>query len=372
MFEFGKCGLAAVGALALAAGWSAGGLLTARASTPVLPAYFNPGDAAPFAPLIFMRQTAPPANDGLDKTSYAFGPITDSAAMNVTAQNRSTWTGGHNWPFVWANRAQVPPGQHLIESNPFYPAILDPHGNPYLTEFTTVARADAATKAEVLYIMGAPASVWQAPLKRAGIGSVAWSTLNADPSAYFTSTSQDGNSTVMIDTMVIPTAVSTSAYGVLIDYEVQDHRTPHQTHHFLDDLGATIRSFGLKAYLYTNPWDSASPQLSGFAFDRIDDIKANFDYISLYVWGGPHQCIERTSYPTSVNFLKGVSGKLNFNQIIVTVDLFYCTPSEASLIADQRAIDHFAGYNIFDHGAIVGGSTLTGSNLVIWKLFHPN
>src|SRR5665213_2017595 len=50
----------------------AGGLIldghAARASNPVLPAYFNPGDAAPFAPLIFMRQAPPPTNNPVSYT----------------------------------------------------------------------------------------------------------------------------------------------------------------------------------------------------------------------------------------------------------------------------------------------------------------
>ncbi|MDQ2860474.1 MAG: hypothetical protein M3T55_07070 [Pseudomonadota bacterium] len=372
MFSIGKSGLATIGALVLAGSSLVGGLRAARASNPVLPAYFNPADANVDAPIIFMRHSPPPADDQGNKTNYAYGPLTDSVAQNVAAQNRSTWTGGNNWAFVWANSAHVPPGDRPAASNTLYPPILDANGLYCQTEFTTVARADAATKAEVLYIMGARPSVWQAPLTAVGINAIPWATVNADPDAYCTQLSQDGNAMVMIDKMVIPTTVSTSANGIGIDYEVQDFRTPSETHPFLDDLGQTIRSYGLKAYLYTNPWDSPSPALNGFAFDRMDDIKANFDYINLLVWGGKNQCIEETSYPTSVAFLKGVSGKLNFNQIIITVDLLHCSAAEASLIADQRDIDHFVGYDIWDDGAVDGGSTLTGSNLVIYKLLHPD
>jgi len=361
---------AAMAAMVLAAAGSLGGVQgAAAAGVPVLPAYFNPSDAGPFRPLIFMRQAPPPVDDRQAKANYAYGPITDSAALNVTAQNNSGWSG-NNWPFVWANRARVPPGQNLIAANPIYPAIFDPHGNTYGVEFSTPARANAATKAEVLYIMGAPTSVWQAPIIAAGVTSVSWNTANADPNLYFTRTSQDGNTQVMVDRMVVPFAVSNSAYGITIDYEVQDERTSGDTHPFLDNLGATIRSYGLKAYLYTNPWDSPSTQRNGFAFSRMDDIKANFDYISLFVWGGQFQCDELTSFPYSVHFLKGASGKLNFNQIIVTVDLLNCSVADAVLISAQHALDNFAGYNIWDDGAQDGGSRLSGSNLVIWTLLH--
>ncbi|MGI8839821.1 MAG: hypothetical protein ACR2F8_03405 [Caulobacteraceae bacterium] len=367
MFEIGKVGLAVAAALALVAGWSAAGLGPARAGIPVLPAYFNPDDAEP--PLMFMRQAPPPTSDSENKGTYAYGPLTDSIAQNIDDQNRSKWSG-HNWASIWANRAWVPRGQVPITPNPFYPAIRDSKGNPYGTEFTTYARANAATKAEALYIMGASASVWQAPLKAAGVSWIAWNTLNADPDAYFTRVSQDGSTKVILDKMIIPTTVAASAYGMRVDYEVQDSRNSNYAWPFLDDLGATIRSYGLKAYLYTNPWDSASTQKNGFSFSKIDDIKANFDYISILVWGGANQCSMETSYPYGVHFLKGVSGVLDFKQVLLTVDLLNCSESEAILMYLQRAIDHFSGYVIWDDGAVDGGSKLTGSNLVIYALLH--
>jgi|GEM_PF-4052615 len=367
MFAIGKRGLAAMGAVVFLGSSLSGGLGGARAQA-LLPAYYNPDDAEP--PLVFMRQAPPPIDNSADKMNYAYGPLTDSIAQNIAAQNNSTWTDGHMWASVWANRARVPPGYELISPNPIYPAIRNGRGNPYGTEFTTYARANAATKAEVLFIMGAPPSVWQAPLTAAGINAVAWSTVNSDPDAWFTHVSQDGSTMVMVDKMIIPTTVSTSAYGVRLDYEVQDDRTSAYAYPFLDDLGATIRSYGLKAYLYTNPWDSGSTQENGFSFSTMDDIKANFDYISILIWGGQNQCVESTSYPYSVNFLKSVSGKINFSQILLTVDLLNCARSEVIQMYNQRAIDKFAGYVIWDDGAVEGGSTLTGSNLIIWALLH--
>jgi hypothetical protein len=346
----------------------------ARAAS-LLPAFYNPGYAGFLAPVKFMRQAPPPTDDEATKLEYAHGPITDSAFLNVAVQNSSTWTGGHSWPFIWANRARVPPGDTLLTGNPIYPPINDPSGNPYNAEFTTVTKANAVTRAQVLYVMGAGPAVWQAPLLAAGMSAsdaIAWSTLNANPTDYFTNVSQDGKSKVTLDKMVIPYAVSTSAYGVLIDYEVQDHRTTSQTHDFLDQLGATIRTYGLKAYLYTNPWEDPVTQRNGFSFTRMDDIKANFDYISLYIWGSSGQCNFNTSYPYGVNFLKSTSGKLNFSQVLITFDLNLCSESTAIQLYNQQKQDHFAGYNIFPDGAVEGGSIFAGPNAVIWGLLYGN
>ena len=368
MFALTKPLLISTALCALAAGLLAPGLQGARAAG-VLPAYYDPGDALPLAPLVMMRHAPPPIDNNQDETTYAYGPITDSLALNVAAQNGSTWSG-HSWPLLWANRARVAAGHTLNAPNPIYPPILDGNGNPYGVEYTTVARANAATKAQVLYTLGAPPSIWEAPLLNAGVSFIAWSELSANPDDHFTSTSQDGNSTVMVDEMPIPTAVSTSARGVGIDYEVQDDRPTSGTNGFLADLGSTIRSYGKKAYLYTNPWDGGELGRNGFAFTGIDNIKAHFDYISLFLLNPSRLCDVPTGYGPSVTFLRGVSGQLNFSQILVTVDETLCTPADAIALYQQRRIDHFAGYNLFPDGAVEGGSTLTGPNRLIWYLLH--
>ena len=338
-----------------------------------LPAFYNPGFARQVAPLMIVRQAPPPIDNFQTKLTYPFGPITDSVALNVAAQNLSSWTQGRIWPMIWANRARVPAGYTLIPGNPTYPYIYDQSGNLCLTEFTTPARANAVTKAQVLYVIGAPAAAWQAPLLAVGLSpsdAIPWATVAASPAAYFTTRSQDGKSMVMLDKMVIPFAVSSNPFGVMLDYEVQDHRNTSDAHDFLDGLGAAIRSYGLKAYLYTNPWESASTQSNGFSFVRMDDIKANFDYISLYIWGGPYSCDFNNSYASAVKFLKSASGMLNFSQILVTFDMKYCTEATAIQLFNQQVQDGFSGYNLFSDGAVQGSPNWFGTNEVLWALMY--
>lgn len=337
-----------------------------------LPVYYNPNDAAALAPTMFVRIVPPPADPTDNRTVYAYGPITDSYALNIASQNSSTWKG-REWADVWANRARVARGGIYFPSNPTYPAIFDSKGNAYGTEFTTVAKANAVTKAQILYILGAGTATWQAPLLAAGMSAadaIAWVTVNNDPDAYFIYNSQDGQSKVTLDKMVIPTTVSVSAYGLGIDYEVHDGRTVSEAHDFLDDLGKTIRSYGLKAYLFTNPWESNITPLNGFSFTRMDDLKANFDYLSLFVWGSQSECdINSAGYQQAIAFLKGVSGKLKYGQLLLTIDLLNCTRADAQAIYKQNGIDHFAGYALFDHGT-TAPSSLSGTNLIVDALLH--
>ena len=339
----------------------------------LLPAFYSPGFARQFAPLMVVRQAPPPIDNFQTKLTYPFGPITESVSLNVAQQNLSSWTQGHIWPMVWANRARVPSGYTLIPGNPTYPYIRDQFGNLYLTEFTTPARANAVTTAQVLYIIGAPASVWQAPLLAVGLSpsdAIPWATAAANPQAYFKTLSQDGKSMVTLDKMVIPFAVSSDPYGVMLDYEVQDHRSTSEAHDFLDAIAATVRGYGLKIYLYTNPWESSSTQSNGFSFARMDEIKANFDYISLYIWGEQYSCDFNNSYLPAVNFLKGVSGRLDFSQILITFDMKLCTEATAIQLFNQRAQDGFSGYNLFADGAVEGSPNWLGTNEVLWALMY--
>jgi hypothetical protein len=372
MIAFVKRDRIKMAALVFVAGWFASGTNPTRAQV-ILPAYFEPNAAAPLAPTMFMRLAPPPTSPQENDTQYAYGPITDSVSQNVSAQNSSTWQG-RSWPLVWANRARVPAGQAYLPPNPIVPTIVDKAGNNCATEFTTVARANAVTKAEVLYIVGAPASVWQAPLIAAGLSAsdaLSWNQLNANPDAYFTNESQDGSSKVTLDKMVIPAGVSTSAVGMAIDYEVHDGRPPSEGTGFLNGLGATIHSYGLMAYLYTNPWESDETVASGFTLAGMDGIKANFDYLSLFVWGGPNQCaIDSPGWNQAIAFVKGVSGKINNGQMVLTIDLLNCSSADALAIFLQMNINHFAGYTLWPDGVEMGGRRLTGANLTIWTLLN--
>jgi hypothetical protein len=359
----------AMAAVILCAVWSANGLQSTRAGS-LLPAYFEPNAAAPLAPLMVMELAPPPVDPQENKSEYAYGPVTDSVSQNVDAQNDSTWTG-RNWAMVWANRARVPAGGPPLRPNPITPAIVDGQGHNCATEFSTVARANAATQAQVLYILGAPPSVWQAPLKAAGVTALTWDQLNAHPDTYFTTWSQDGSSKVTVDKMVVPQAVSTSASGIEIDYEVQDGRPPFEGEGLLVNLGAAIRSYGLKAYLYTNPWESDETPLNGFTLAGMNQIKANFDYISLFVWGGQNQCeINSAGFDQAITFLKSTSGTLNYGQFVLTIDLLNCSKLDALAIYNHMKVNHFAGYMLWPDGAIMGGTELTGANLTIWTLLN--
>jgi hypothetical protein len=372
MFSLALPNRIAAAALAVAVGWFANAIQPARAGG-VAPAYFDPDAGAPLAPLMFMELAPPPTDAREDKTDYAYGPITDSVSQNADAQNDSSWTG-RNWVMVWANRARVPTGQPALPPNPITPAIVNSSRQNCAAEFSTVARANAATTAQVLYIAGAPPSVWQAPLVAAGMspsGAVTWDQLNADPDAYFTRQSQDGSSRVTLDRMVIPQDVSTSAVGIAIDYEVHDGRASPEGEGFLDSLGATIRGYKLKAYLYTNPWESDVTALNGFTLAGMDQIKVSFDYISLFVWGAQNACdINSPGWNQAITFLKGASGKMNNGQFVLTIDLLNCSSADALAIYKQMNISHFAGYTLWPDGTTMGGTRLTGPNLILWTLLN--
>ncbi|MGI8839823.1 MAG: hypothetical protein ACR2F8_03415 [Caulobacteraceae bacterium] len=363
-----------------------------------MPAYFNPDDAKSLAPIVFMQAAPPPIDDAQTNQTYANGPITDSSSQNVSIQNCTKWSG-RTWEVVWANRS-VQNSAANPKANPIYPAIayqnIPPLADPDVrTEYTTIQRADAATKAEVLYLLGASQAAWQAPLVSAGIcaaspcsssEAVAWSSLAADatqgdPQSYFKNNfSKDGQSYVLIDRMVIPQATlstntSTNSYGVVLDYEVQDYRTIGSAHGFLSKTGKIIADYGRKSYLYTNPWDGGELTPNGFSISTINDIESNFDYVGLYALSSfPDSSCHQFSntYTSSINYLKGSSGTLpkGYGEIVIMVDLGLCSSQDALQMYNQQTIDHFAGYYFFADVTEGGQQPNVGANAVIYPLVY--
>ncbi len=363
-----------------------------------VPAYFNPDDAKSLAPIIFMQAASPPIDNLETNQSYANGPITDSSSQNVPVENCTTWSG-RSWEFIWVNRSVQNTGANP-RANPIFPAIvyqnIPPLTDPDVRiEYTTVRKADAATKAKLLYLLGANQAIWQRPLVTVGIcasspcnssEALAWSDLSSDATAgdprnYFKhNKSKDGNSYVLIDRIVIPQQVlsnniSTNSYGVVLDYEVQDYRTPGSARSFLTNVGNIIARYGRKSYLYTNPWDLGIVTANGFSITTINDIENSFDYVGLYALNSPTSMgchYFPDTYASSVKFLKGVSGKLpkGYGQIVLMVDLGLCFSQDALQMYNQQTIDRFAGYYLFTDVTEGGQQPNSGANAVIYPLVY--
>lgn len=382
-------------------------------------------------PLHWFRQ-APPPLTGSTCLNYANGPVTDASENNVNVFTRPNNAGG-SWPRVWANRGPRPAGYPTLPPNNITPAILDTQSpaKPISLEFSSITIANAVTKAEVLQILGAQASVWEAPLVAVGLkvsadGKPNWpagdligyTDLSTNTPNYFRGinvpNSYNGMQYALYDKMIVhdeldfgnPWVFSTSTppfpTGIQIDYEPHDLRSVKVSTVFLTNLAAAIKrwrfttggvTYNPLVYLYTNPfstWQNAnggSVASNGFSFDTIDQIKDAYDFISLFLTDESAACTGqgangsiRKAFNESVSFLRGVSGVIKYSKVAATIDEALCGPTQA--------LDVFALNSQYKFGAYMlapgtpdeeGGqaydrnqpnSPLSNDNQIIWNLLY--
>ncbi len=397
---------------------------TSAPAAALLPAYFSPalppfaGGAgcpalpapSPTIPRRWFQQTQPPVAGNSCRT-FVSSPLTDASDQLVSHFSTSTWKGGL-WPRVWVLRGPRPKGLHLGDpaSNPVYPYIHTPKcnapGGPisptmYLgLDYSSVDKANAATTAEVLRMLGVPAATWQAPLlaQKFNLSTdlVNFSALNQDPARFVDykagCNSHDGASFVLKDKFLVhddPRWVyvagkSTPPTGVMLDYEVNDFRSVAQGSQFLVGLAKQIHATSFdgihpQAFLYTNPWEyvqvrrglTGGMAANGFDYLTIDAVKETFDFFSLYLLKD-FVCDINGSYALEIANIKGISGVVDPKKIVVTVDLTRCSVTNAMTLFQLNAAKRFAGYAIFPKDQLIGGQKLplANGNQLIWTLLY--
>lgn len=339
----------------------AGGAIADEA---IVPAYFDPDAAASVAPLIVLRQAPPPRDNAVDHTTYAWGPITGSWLRNTMAMNASTWTssrpGEEMWVTFWAYHANRDPQGRPLKPNRVFPPIKDADGERVWVEYSSVAKANAVTTAEILFTLGASQAAWQAPLKAAGVSLLDWEAAAASPDVHFPRRSADGTGPVATDVFLIPPrrTIARRAYAVSLDYEPHDGRPeegPQGARAFLNRTADTIHALGKKAYLYTNPWDGPLMGLNGISPRLADDIITRWDYVSSLVFEGARSGSVKSEYEYGRRFFDLARRPDLAGKIIVTFVLSN-TDGSACLMHARQARDHFAGYMFFPDSVPEGGA----------------
>lgn len=256
------------------------------------------------------QQAPPPADDATDQ-SYRYWPCTDAA----TSQDfgRSTWTEGNTWAFVWANRCNAGTAWNK-KPNPL------PAPREYVDDlecravFSTHARANAATRCQVRYLLGMDQASCLAPWLEVG-GEAADALTDADfrgsPGDHCPSTSAWGDEAyrVMVDKVLLPAVRLTEGVnadhrlGVVLDYEVQDGRSPEVTEAFVHALAHDFTGTGKQLFLLTNPFNAPTQQHTGFTAANLPRILADVDHLGVFLWAGSPDGGVAASYATQLQML---------------------------------------------------------------------
>lgn len=310
-------------------------------------------------PFKIFASVPPPVSDS--DTRYADYYLTDAftvQALKLTATSSSATIG--KYYFLWANRcalngaAQSPSydGCPSVTKKSrtgnflFYPSHRTEEGT---NTFSSLRRADNCTLAQAAYMLGMKPSAISAQWG-AGL-TIVWDPANA-PGGMFS------------DTCVMPQTQAPTIDGIIIDYEVQDDRTPAQTTDFLTRFSNLLHSFGKKAVLYSNSLGAMGSKTSGIDSTNAYTLSQQFDLMSILLWSG-------NTYSGSGNILASFNDQLavirgsannpvDFKKIAITFELGKTTLSDATTVRSLALTKNIPAIILWRNGAVVSATSSAG------------
>lgn len=298
--------------------------------------------------LRIFQQVSPPQTD-LAAQRFVYGPVTDAATGQVARNVATTWRGRtHAW--VWGMRARA--GRRL-QANPVLPRI-DVGGREAGMEFTSYARADAATLAIIAYHCGHTAHQpdrrgYLDFLNAAQLPDSAWidhARAAADAQALFRQPAETGERLVIVDRVVGPDARQWDVprarrTGILIDWEVADGRTGEQATRALRAAARMIADAGLESTLYLNPLNGGNVRNEGLGAHNLAGLHAMFRWLTVTVWPGDAAGDAGRSLREQLKLLQGPAGRLpiDYARLQLTVGI---GPASASLTDSDAKIARLA------------------------------
>lgn len=335
--------IAASAAIILALAAPAGG----RAAVPTEPGVcFREAESARLAFPVIVQ--APPPQRG--ERDYPFHPLSAAATMQIgTLQAMAPGVAGY--AFHWANRATVPiSGDHgrvIVRKVNLQPSALG--SRRQRSPFTTIARADACTMAQLHAMTGRDAAA-QTVANGAGIALVRETAL------------ADSDVPAPADICVLPAGrLPETAAGVVLDYEVADGRTSQGTRDFLLGYAAAVHATGRRAILLTNPLNAPTQRYTAIDAANAGAIIAAFDQTTLMLWSRNREHDLAASYRNQ-RAIAEAAGPVDPARLIIDFELAGTTQADALLVHDLIVRDRLAGLMLWRNRALVGGACSTAVN----------
>lgn len=289
---------------------------------------FVPGEDGQLDGVRVFQQAAPPLNDRVG-IRYPYWPCTD--AVTTQDMDRSSWTEGRIWAFVWANRCNSGPAWNR-KPNPL-PAPVERVGDlECRAVFSTLARANAATRCQIRYLLGMSRADYEAPwLRLPGTSTgdfVADADFRTHPGFHCRRkvTWQNEDYRVMVDKVLLPADRLTDGSnavdraGVVLDYEVQDSRRPEITEALVQELAYDFTGTGKSFVFLTNPFNAPTQKYTGCCPANLPSIFAAVDYMVISLWSGDPSGSIPASYAAQLGMLGPMTGH-DYDKLIVYFEL---------------------------------------------------
>lgn len=305
------------------------------------PVCFTAADNARLSFQVIRNAPAPVA--GKD-AGYAHYPLTGVASMQLGAVVAARGAYA-TYYFQWANRANAPlanaAGDPIERKANLQPGKAGVRRQR--SRFTGVAAANACTMAQTASVLGQPRKA-KAFARDGGVRLV-------DETA-----APDSGALATDDTCVVPHGTLRKSHaGVLIDYEVQDGRTPVQTAAFLAAWAALVHGAGRKAVLLTNPLDAPTQSYTGIDASNAHALVDAFDLTTILLWSRNPAHDLAASYRTQKQMI-AQGGAFDGRRVLIDFELAGTSLDDARFVRRTILADHLAGVFFWRNGATEGGA----------------
>ena len=274
-------------------------------------------------------QLAPPPRSAAAAAQWRYWPCTDAATQQDL--NASTWAGGRLWQSVWANRRNDARSWNR-KPNPIGSPRVFVDGLECRATFTSIRRANAATRTQVRWILGMEQDDYLRPwLNRSGMSRgdvITAEQLRSDPARYCdrTVTHQGVSYRVMTDKVVLAPSRLTEGTnadvrtGIFLDYECQDSRDPIATLRFLTAVADDCHSVGKQLFVLTNPLNAPSQPHTGFDASTARQVLDQVDHLSIWLWSNNRERSIPASYLAQISML-GRLGPADYDKLVLALEL---------------------------------------------------
>lgn len=294
---------------------------------------FTPADTAKINGINVWQQAPVPTSSS--QNNYKYWPAHNISTNQTPSIAASNWTEGKRWSFLWANRRNQGHDTN-IKANLLPGSVVKHNDIECRTTYTTIEQANAATRAHVRYLLGMGMDSVQQPwLATGGRASdfITHDALKANPGRYCTGPIQRIQvSGVWMIYREIPNKVILPAArlvdgprpdlnaGIVLDYEVQDSRTPQQTTAFIKSVADDVHRMGKKLVLYTNPLNAPTIEWTGLNSSNLPTILDSVDYLTVLLWGNNRERSVPASYDAQIKLLGPLTAS-DWNKILVVHEL---------------------------------------------------
>lgn len=303
-------------------------------------------------PFEVIVQAPPPRTEG--EANWRYYPATGTASADLAALGASNAHSLKKYWYLWANRCHANAGDGREscgwnqKGNVVSPRLTGANGEEVRTFFSTFAAANNCTLIQAASALGTGGAELE---KLAAAGKIRMVSKRDNPLQH----ARDGR---LVDICLLPEAVLPPSVDVVLDYEVQDRRTPEQSERFLIEFAHLVKSKGRRVFLYTNPLDAPTQKYTGLTPQNMSRIGAAFDFVGVTLWGRNKQGSLQASTQAQLQMLEGVPP----GRIYLVYELNHTSMADAQYIHNLMLSKHFGALMLWRNYAEVGGACGTEAN----------